>query len=335
MSEAITVSIEELNSTNVGNIKELYESFKVKAQKDYKMDLPALEYEDFCEAIRQNVLKALVLYENSVPKALLMYVFEYYKSIELNIIHVIDNERVKERKSKILAELMNLLKDRTDWKLISYPMLGAQEKFVQNIASDFKFKLVGQAVVTFKFDEAFSYQILKKAKINALPEGYTTLEWDDKYFDAASDIIFETFKTSKDSLFDPRFKSFDGSKQLVNNIVSGLFGNFLANATTILLYEGTPVGISFCNLATPILANVPLIGIKSGHKKKGLAKYILRNTLEEIISLINKGQIFPAELNAAVETDNYPALKMYRRLGFEEDYTYPHAYFDNPNYKEE
>ncbi len=334
MSEAIIVTIEELNSANVGNIKDLYESFKVQSQKDYKMDMPALKYSDFCEAINHKFLNAMVLFENSAPKALLIYVFENYKSVELNIIHVIDKERVKERKSKILAAFIDLFKDRTDWKLISYPMLGIQEKFVQTIASDFKFKLVGQAVVNFNFDDMLSYQILKKVKLDNLPEGYTISGWDDKYFDEAADIIYETFKNSKDALFDPRFKNLDGAKQVVNNIVSGLFGNFLAKATTILLNEGKPVGIVFCNLATPILANVPLIGVKSGHKNKGLAKYILRNTLEEVLALINKGQIFPQELNAAVETDNYPALKMYRRLGFSESYTYPHAYFDNPNYKE-
>ncbi len=333
MSEAITVSVEELNATNVANIKELYETFKIKAQKDYKMDFPALEYEDFCEVIEQNILKALVLYENSVPKALLMYVIENFKSVELNIIHVIDKERVKERKSKILAGLMNILKDRTDWRLISYPMLGVQEKFVQNIASDFKFSFVGQAVVKFNFEDMISHQVLKKAKLADLPEGYTISEWKDEYFDAASDIIYETFKNSKDSLFDPRFKSLDGTKQLVNSIVSGMFGDFLSEATTVLLYQNVPVGIVFCNLATLLLANVPLIGIKSGHKNKGLAKYILRNALQEVISLINAGQIFSQNLNAAVETDNYPALKMYRRLGFVEDYTYPHAYYDNPNYK--
>ena len=32
------------------------------------------------------------------------------------------------------------------------------------------------------------------------------------------------------------------------------------------------------------------------------------------------------EVNASTETDNYPALKMYRRLGFKEDYYYPQAY---------
>jgi ribosomal protein S18 acetylase RimI-like enzyme len=32
------------------------------------------------------------------------------------------------------------------------------------------------------------------------------------------------------------------------------------------------------------------------------------------------------EVNATMETDNIAALKMYRRMGFKEDYNYPHVY---------
>ena len=35
------------------------------------------------------------------------------------------------------------------------------------------------------------------------------------------------------------------------------------------------------------------------------------------------------EVNVTTETNNYKALKLYRRIGFREDYCYPQAYILN------
>ena len=35
------------------------------------------------------------------------------------------------------------------------------------------------------------------------------------------------------------------------------------------------------------------------------------------------------EINVTTETNNYKALKMYRRVGFKEDYCYPQAYLES------
>ena len=36
-----------------------------------------------------------------------------------------------------------------------------------------------------------------------------------------------------------------------------------------------------------------------------------------------------SEINVTTETNNYKALKMYRKVGFKEDYCYPQAYLVN------
>ena len=101
------------------------------------------------------------------------------------------------------------------------------------------------------------------------------------------------------------------------------YGTFLPDCTSVLLYKNEPVGICFANITAGRIANIPLIGMKKEHCGKGLGEAMLHTTLTKLIS---KHLNHLSEVNASTETDNYPALKMYRRLGFKEDYYYPQAY---------
>ena len=103
----------------------------------------------------------------------------------------------------------------------------------------------------------------------------------------------------------------------------------MPEATSILLYNGAAEGVCFINLTNAVIANIPLIGVRKGHKNKGFGKHLLKHSLLELLKLISQGKIISCEINATVETDNFPALRMYRSIGFREDFTYPHAYLKN------
>ncbi len=96
--------------------------------------------------------------------------------------------------------------------------------------------------------------------------------------------------------------------------------------TSVLLYNGKVEGICFANLTNQITANIPLVGIRKGHRHKGFGEYLLRNSVHRIIQKIISGQLVLKEVNATVETENFPALRMYRKIGFREDHSYAHAY---------
>ena len=102
-----------------------------------------------------------------------------------------------------------------------------------------------------------------------------------------------------------------------------MYGKFLPNATSVLLYKKKPVGICFANITAGRIANIPLVGMLKEHCSKGLGEALLYNTMK---LLTEKSGLSLSELNASTETDNYAALKMYRRLGFKEDYYYTQAY---------
>lgn len=324
---------EIINNDNIDSIKELYENFRLVATKDYRFDIEPLAFYSFKEAVAEGILNCIALFENSAPSGILIYVFEAHKAIELNMIHIPDRKDLNKKRLALTKALLEHLKPRTDWKVISYPLLGFQETFVRDITS-LKFQLSGQAMVKFDFADPISYKVWQKADVGQLPEGYTVEPWDEKYLDSAVEVINLGFKTSKDVNFDPRFLTKEGSLNVIEKIINNDFGLFLPEETRVLVKDGIVQGICFVDMATSHKANVPLISVRKNIKNKGLGKFLLKSAVSALIKAISEGKISIIEVNAAVETDNYPALKMYRKIGFREDYTYPHAYLKNPNYKE-
>ena len=331
--QELTYTTEVITAENADKIKEVYESFRLKAIKDYRFEIEPLDFFSFKEAIEMGVLNGISLFESSQPAGILIYVLEEHKAIELNIIHIQDRKDLNKKRLTLAGALLDILKDRQDWKVISYPLLGFQETFTRDIAL-LKFQLVGQAMVKFDFADAVSYKVLQKAESKNVPEGYVLDIWKDEYFDQAVDVVHQGFKTSKDVNFDPRFATKEGCADVVKKITSNYFGHFLPEETRVILKDGNVEGVCLVNISIPGKVNIPLISIRKNIRNKGLGKIILKAALVGLVKAISEQKVIAAEVNAAVETDNYPALKMYRRVGFREDYTYPHAYFKNSNYKE-
>lgn len=313
----------KLNSSNIENIKSLYNEFSQKAFDDYKFELPPLTFDDFKLNLCENILKGYYIESEGVPKGFLLYMDSLNQGIELNIIHETDNN--SQNKKKLTEQLLEDLKQDKKDALISYPMLGIQGNFVQDVAY-LEFELTGQAVVEFDFTNPVCLQILNKSKTPELPQDYTLTTWKNEYIDKTSEIIHETFKNMPDAEFDPRYKSFEGSKDIVLNIVENIYGDFLPEISTVLKYKDEPVGICFANLTTPYKANIPIVGVLKPHNKKGMGKLILKNTVTKLFEFIKSGNTQAKSINATADTDNYPALRMYRKIGFKEIYNYPHAY---------
>ena len=70
----------------------VYNDFRSKAKTEYMFELDPLEYQDFIDAIDKNYVKCIVLLENHIPTAFLVYTTSISESIELNIIHCLGNE---------------------------------------------------------------------------------------------------------------------------------------------------------------------------------------------------------------------------------------------------
>ena len=322
MTETLTYKIQKYSPDFKNIFKGVYLDFKNRAYKDYKFELEPLEYEDFTASLDENLIECLILFEEEIPTAFMVYTTEISEALELNIIHCLGDENLNTKRKLLMEKFLELNKSIINEKVVTYPMLGTQESFTPDI-TNYGFKLIGLAVVRFMLNNIKSIEIFKQYKESSLPLNYEIKEWKDEYKDSLIEVVNTSFKHTSDALFDPRFATKDGCKDIINKISNSIYGRFLPDCTSVLFFKNRPVGLCCTNITAGRIANIPLIGMKKEHAGKGLGKALLYNSMKKLFTIY--GNVLE-ELNVSTETDNYPALNMYRRLGFKEDYYYPQAY---------
>ncbi|MEW5820603.1 MAG: hypothetical protein AB1782_10465 [Cyanobacteriota bacterium] len=328
------LEVHKISSDNVSRLQKIYNEFKGLANDYYKIETSPLEYEQFKRGIELKVLKGFYATFEDEPIAFVFYVIEEHRSIEINILHVTEEFRNEDVEMELLEALTEEAKSIPNWDVISYPMLGGQSKFVHKM-SHLGFKLVGQAIVRFNLTDVISPQIVGKLQLSEMPEGWTIDTWKPEYQEGVAKVIYESFSTAPDALFDPRFRTLEGSRKVVGMLADSTIGEFQPQCTSVLLHEGEPKGVCFGNLTTQTIGNIPLIGLMPEAQGKKLSLHLIKNTIMNFIRDVIDAKLDCMEINATVETDNFPALKMYRKIGFREDYNYPHAYMENRANKKE
>lgn len=325
MANILMYKVEEYNETHYTMFSGIYNDFKLKSFADYKFELEPLEYDEFINCIKQELMKCLVLFEDGIPTAFLAYTTVISESLELNIIHCVSDENANHKRRLLLEKFLELNKETTAQKVITYPMLGKQAEFIREI-SHYGFKFVGHSVVRFSLSNVSSLKILKSLTFPELEHHFSITDWHDSYFDKSVDIIHNAFKDTTDAFFDTRFKTHEGTVDIMQKITTGVYGEFLPCETKVLLYKDKPVGFCFANKTSSKIANIPLVAMDRRYRGRGFSKILLKNTVENIVnSAMNQGWEL-LEVNASVDTDNFQAVRMYRTVGFKEDYSYPQAY---------
>ena len=314
-----------LTAHEYGSFEKLYEDFRSKAASEYNFELDPLDYDGFLDAIDKDLIKCIVLYNNDEPEAFLVYTTAISEAIELNIIHSISKENFNEQAHELLEKFLEVTKTLRKDQIVCYPMLGEQKTLISTIAK-LGFKFVGIEVLRFKFNSEESRELFEHARVVKLPEDYEVVSWNSKYFEDAVEVIQESFNDSSDALFDPRFKSLDGTRDIINKIVKDIYAEFMPNSTSVLLYKGEAVGFAFMNLTGGSIVNIPLVGIKQEHQGKGLSAIMLKHSMDFLLQAIKQYNSPLTEINTTTETDNLQALRLYKNLGFMEDYSYPQSY---------
>ena len=317
--------VELLENNPYKIFKGVYNDFRAKAVEEYKFELAPLEYDEFIDAVEKKYMQCIVLKENDIPTAFLVYTTSISESIELSIIHCLGTEDEVSKIKMLIDKFLSLTISERSIKVVSYPMLGHQSVFTADIAK-FGFKFVGLAVLRFIMGNASSERILENMKLAELESGYKVVGYQDCYRENAIKVIHEAFKDTPDALYDTRYKSIEGTTDIINKVVDNIYGEFLPEVTSVLLYNDTPVGFAFSNITGGKIANIPLVAIEKSHRGKGLSEYLLNRSIKMIVDWTKLGKRTFSEVNVTTETNNYKALKLYRRIGFREDFCYPHAY---------
>ncbi len=312
-----------LSEEDYDNLQPVYDDFRMKAVSEYNFELEPLDYAGFLQAVEKGLIDCIILYDNHIASGFLVYTTEISEAIELNIIHCINKEKYFEHSKELLEKFLEETREKRTSKIVCYPMLGEQKSLISVIAK-LGFQFVGIEVLRFKMHDAESKSIFSRARVVKLPQDYEVVSWRSMYFEDAVNIIQEAFEDTSDALFDTRFKSKDGCRDIITKIVKNVYAEFLPEATSVLLYKSRPVGFSFMNITNGKIVNIPLVGIKQEHQGKGLSTIMLKHSMDIILDKAKANQI--TEVNTTTETNNLQALRLYKNLGFLEDYSYPQSY---------
>ncbi len=303
----------------------VYSDFRVAAINEYKFELEPLSYEDFISSIEKGLIKCIVLSENKFPTAFLVYTTVISEAIELNVIHCLGDDDLIEKRRVLLEKFLEETEELRKEKIVCYPMLGSQGDFTADIAK-YGFKFVGLAVLRFVMQNASSKTIFNTLELPELDTNYEIKPWSEDYIEEAVAITNRAFIDTTDALFDPRFKTPEGTRDVLENITNGTYGEFLPESTSVLMYCGKPCGFCFTNLTGGRIANIPIFAIDKPFQGKGLSKYLLKTSIQKMLDWVENGEKDIEELNTTTETNNFQALKMYRGVGFKEDYSYAQSY---------
>lgn len=303
----------------------VYNDFKTRAVQDYKFELNPLEYDDFVKSIKNNLIKCIILFEQEIPTGFLSYTTLISEAVELNIIHVIQCEDTVQKRCVLLEKFLDEIREIKGERIICYPLLGVQEEIAPFI-DKYGFKTVNQSVMTFNFNHKDVVSALCNEPLKRLNNGYNITNWDDKYFYGAIKLVNEAFKDMSDSKFDTRFLTQKGTQDIIEKIISEIYGKFLPDETKVLTYKDKVIGICFANLSNPSIANIPLVAVSSKYRGKSFGKYLLKSVVLDISRLVATGKNALTEINASCDTDNASAYNMYLSTGFKESYSYKQAY---------
>ena len=87
-------NIKILTENDFDKFENIYDDFCKKAKSDYNFELAPIDYEGFIQSIRKDLIKCLVLSDESGElQAFLVYTTAISEAIELNIIHCKKREK--------------------------------------------------------------------------------------------------------------------------------------------------------------------------------------------------------------------------------------------------
>ncbi len=316
-----------INNESFALLEPLYYAYCEIAKTNYGLEHEPVDFETLKKAFAQKVFRGFISVESTtgLGTAFMLYVEEEHRALEINVMYVPDSTTIKSTTDALMQALIAAEKENPAFDVVSFPMMGDHAELIRTLMW-YGFKPVGQAIVSFNIMDAISLQIMKAQAQDPLPEGYELISWKPELAGDVSECVFRAFEQSTDAKWDPRFTTLMGAKKAVSTITNNIMGQHIQDCTAVLLFNGKPIGFCFIIQASMTHGNIPLIGVDPEHKKKGFGIYLLQYSLAKVVDSILAGKIGMLEVNATHDTDNIPAIKMYRRLGFRESAHYPHAY---------
>jgi ribosomal protein S18 acetylase RimI-like enzyme len=312
-------------------VKNLYQVFTNQAQTTYEWELPPSPWDSIILALRQGTLHGVLVLEATMdPVALLITENTPHGVLEINVLITATPDLAGNK--GILNALMRFWLPQAlaqpNWTVISFAMLGCQAKWVHTIGW-YGFQLSGQAIVSLNFTDWASVQVLSKQQPKTLSPDFTLSSWtilSDEQKSNVPAVIHKAFAQTHDTLWDPRLMTLAGCNTIMDLLVNDQLGQHLDHCSQVLLHQTQPIGFCFLLQTGAMLGNIPLIGLHPQWHGHGLSQQLLFTTLRTVINDMMTESRLLEKITATTDTDQFAALRLYRKLGFQEVSHYPHAY---------
>jgi|GEM_PF-1387330 len=305
----------------------VYNDFCQNSATDYKFEIPPLDYKGFIEYFEKGLIQCVVLLEDEIPTGFLAYSSVENLAVEVFIIHIIGEVDIENKAEALAKEFLKLTADLRTTRIVSYPMLGKQEKYKEKLEK-LGFKFVNLGVMVFDPNDRQKQRDIQIMPSMGLPIGFKVVSYTDIHFEELVNAVNLAFEDSSDVHYDERFKTTAGSRDIAEKITNSFYGKFIPQASKILLFENKLTGFCLANITADTIGNIPLVGVLPEYRGQGLSKIMLKMVLEDIIKSVKSGFLKLTEINTSVDLDNASAMKMYKGLGFKESYSYPQGYFE-------
>ncbi|MEB3206211.1 MAG: hypothetical protein VKK59_02535 [Vampirovibrionales bacterium] len=345
--------VSALTSESLPAYAGLYDVFSQTAQQNYAWDHQPLPLSVLGDLLANHYLHGYGLVEMATqePAGLMLYRQEPHRSLEINVI--IQSDAARQNNKVFLDVLMRKFlsdcRQLPQWDVISYAMLGQQSDLI-NTMTWYGFKPVGQAIVNFNMLDPIHVQILKTRQYPPMPDGLTLTTFAEQaavqadfpgvpFLKGLVDTVYEAFHTSTDALWDPRFRTREGVKNVLQSVLQGEMGDFVPEATSLILNQDqTPVALCLMIQPEMLKGNIPIVAIQNAYRGKYLSKPLLQKAIESAIDGMLNATVAISSIHATLDTDNIAAIQMYRSVGFTETSHYPHVYLPRasfqPDYRE-
>ena len=324
-------NVENVTTSHKNVMFNIYQDFFNKSETDYAFESEPVDFYKFFECIESRLLKSIILLENGQPVAFLIYTMMANYCVEINLIHMFNFDDFENKVELLVNKLLKNLKEDRIKKTISYPLIGVQEKYF-DVLTKLNFENVENSIYVFPFTEENEDKINKASHfVPQLSEGMRIDTWNNDYFSQVVKLLNVCFSVEKDALYDSRYKTEVGSRDILNKIIDSEYGIFLPNQCSILLDNEKVIGICLANLTTYEIANIPQVAVLPQYRGHKLGTMLVKTTLAKIAKAHNYRVLNLKELNVTSVANHDSALNMYIENGFELACTYNQLYY-NFNY---
>jgi ribosomal protein S18 acetylase RimI-like enzyme len=145
-------------------------------------------------------------------------------------------------------------------------------------------------------------------------EGIELIPWDQRYNEAASELLYQAYRQHVDAMINDQYASLVGAMRLIENIFHNQgCGDFLGQVSRMAVLRPTQqlAGILTVTAVRPRTAHIPQVGVCPSFQGFGVGTALMQAAFRDL------AQDGFEQVTLTVTDANAGAVRLYQRLGFD------------------